>query len=77
MTIHAQNDLLNHFKPILPVQSPRQKYFPSGPTQITGISSAIPARTEGRIAIVTDVGHGEWWTRMASSAQTESQGGLP
>jgi len=39
----------------LPVESPLQKYFHSLLTQITCISLAIPSRTEGRFAIVTDV----------------------
>src|ERR1700680_3105456 len=40
------------------VQPPLQKFFHSLSTQITCISLAIPAHTEGRFAIVTDVGHG-------------------
>jgi len=47
-----------------PVQPLSQKYSCSLPTQITFISAAIPSRTEGRIAIVTDVGHGMRWTRQ-------------
>ena len=43
------------FNPIPPVQSSSQKYFRSHLTQITHISFAIPSRTEGRFAIVTDV----------------------
>jgi hypothetical protein len=42
----------------LHVESPLQKYFHSLLTQITCISLAIPAHTEGRFAIVTDVGAG-------------------
>ena len=45
------------------VQSPSEKYFRSLLTQITCISLAIPAHTEGRFAIVTDVGQGMRWTR--------------
>jgi hypothetical protein len=30
--------------------------------QITSLSSAIPAHTEGRFAIVTNVGQGMRWT---------------
>ena len=41
-----------HVQPLL------QKYFRSLRTQITCISLAIPSRTEGRFAIVTDVGRG-------------------
>ena len=45
--LRAQNDLLNRIKLMLPVQSPSQKYFRSLPTQITCISPAIPAHTQG------------------------------
>jgi len=41
-----------HVQPLL------QKYFHSLLTQITCLSFAIPAHTEGRFAIVTDVGAG-------------------
>ena len=50
---------------MLPVQSSIKKYSGSLLTQITCISFAIPAHTEGRFAIVTDVGHGMRWTRAA------------
>jgi hypothetical protein len=49
----------------LPVQPLREKYFASPPTQITSRTPAIPSHTEGRFAIVTDVGHGMRWTRAA------------
>src|ERR1700722_1452702 len=48
-----------HVQPLL------QKYFRSLRTQITCISLAIPSHTEGRFAIVTDVGHGMRWTWAA------------
>jgi hypothetical protein len=48
-----------------PVQPPLQKYFGSLLTQITSTSSAIPAHTKGRFAIVTDVGQGMRWTQAA------------
>ena len=57
--------LLKRIKVIWVVQSTLQKYFRSLPTQITCISLAIPARTEGRFAIVTDVGQGMRWTQAA------------
>jgi hypothetical protein len=50
--------LLKRINVIWVVQSPSQKYSRSLPTQITCISLAIPAHTEGRFAIVTDVGLG-------------------
>ena len=46
------------FNLIWVVQSLLQKYFGSLLTQITSTSLAIPAHTEGRFAIVTDVGQG-------------------
>jgi hypothetical protein len=48
-----------------PVQPPSQKYSGSLLRQITCISFPIPAHTEGRFAIVTNVGCGMRWTRMA------------
>jgi hypothetical protein len=50
---------------MLPVQSSTEKYFRSLQTRLTHISVAIPAQTEGRFAIVTDVGQGMRWTRAA------------
>jgi hypothetical protein len=38
-------------------------YFPSDPNHF--ITPAVPAHTEGRFAIVTDVGQGMRWTRAA------------
>ena len=53
---HAQIDLLRQFKLCLPVQSCLQKYFRSLLTQITCYIPAVPSHTEGRFAIVTNVG---------------------
>jgi hypothetical protein len=39
--------------------------FACSRTQITCISFAVPAHTKGRFAIVTDVGQGMRWTRVA------------
>jgi hypothetical protein len=47
-----------------PVQPPSQKHSGSLQTQITSTSLAIPAHSEGRFAIVTDVGCGMRWTRL-------------
>jgi hypothetical protein len=47
------------------VQLRLQKYFGSLLTQITSTSSAVPAHTKGRFAIVTNVGQGMRWTRLA------------
>ena len=38
-------------------------------------TSAVPARQEGRIAIVTDVGLGMRWTRQRRAREGCSQGG--
>src|SRR5437588_812811 len=51
------------------VQPLSQKYSCSLLTQITSISAAIPSHTEGRIAIVTDVGSGMRWTRQRLGAR--------
>jgi hypothetical protein len=48
-------DLLKRINVIWVVQSSLQKYFHSLQTRLTHISLAIPAHTEGRFAIVTDV----------------------
>ncbi len=53
----------NGFKVICPVQSRLQKDFGFHLGQITGLSLAIPCPSEGRFAIVTDVGRGERWTQ--------------
>src|ERR1700744_2986257 len=53
------------FKLIWAVQILQQKYSASNRPQITGTSQLIPCPQEGRIAIVTDVGRGERWTRAA------------
>jgi hypothetical protein len=63
--LRAGDELSNRIELMLPVQSSSKKYFRSLPTQITCISLAIPAHTEGRFAIVTDVGQGMRWTRAA------------
>jgi hypothetical protein len=54
---------LNPIKLMLPVQSSPQKYFASRITQIESIFIPIPSHSEGRFAIVTDVGCGMRWTR--------------
>ena len=54
----AASDLPDGSPGDLPVQSRSQKYSHSLLTQITCISSAVPPHSEGRFAIVTDVGAG-------------------
>ena len=49
----------------LPVQPPLQKYSGSLLTQITSSSSPSRPNTEGRFAIVTNVGQGVRWTQAA------------
>jgi hypothetical protein len=46
------------------VQPLLQKYFCFRTPQITSRTFRIPSHTEGRFAIVTDVGHGMRWTRQ-------------
>jgi hypothetical protein len=46
------------------VHPPLQKYFCFHTPQITSRTLRIPSHTEGRFAIVTDVGYGMRWTRQ-------------
>jgi hypothetical protein len=62
--LRARRNLLKRINLICPVQPHLQKYFPSLLTQIKSISLAVPPHTEGRFAIVTDVGRGMRWTRQ-------------
>ena len=43
---------------------PFSKIFPSPPDPNHFYIPAVPSHTEGRFAIVTDVGNGMWWTRQ-------------
>jgi hypothetical protein len=61
----VEQKFLFGFNLMLPVQSPLQKYSGSLLTQITSTSRASPPNTEGRFAIVTNVGLGMRWTRVA------------
>jgi hypothetical protein len=62
IVLRVQPDLLNQIRLMLAVQSPSQKFSVSRLTQIKTIT--VPFRpTEGRFAIVTNVGHGMRWTR--------------
>jgi hypothetical protein len=63
--LRVEDNLLNGIKLIWVVQSPLQKYFAFRLTQISCISLAVPAHTKGRFAIVTNVGLGMRWTRVA------------
>src|SRR5450759_2007106 len=63
--LRARRNLLKRINLICPVQPHLQKYSPSLLTQIKSISLAVPSHTEGRFAIVTDVGRGLRWTRGA------------
>jgi hypothetical protein len=51
-----ETNFLNPINVIGPVQSSPQKYTSSRRPQISPTSQPVPARQEGRIAIVTDVG---------------------
>jgi hypothetical protein len=57
--MRARANFPNAFKLICAVQRRAQKEIGSRSPQITLKAAAIPARLEGRIAIVTDVGLGE------------------
>jgi hypothetical protein len=56
--LRARPNLLKQINLICPVQSSLQKYFSFHRPQITSRTFRIPSHTEGRIAIVTDVGAG-------------------
>jgi hypothetical protein len=58
MDLRAKSNFLNRIKLFLPVQSRSQKYSASRFTQITFKTPAVPSHSEGRFAIVTDVGAG-------------------
>ena len=51
-----RSNFLNPIDMICPVQPSLQKYTSSRRPQISPTSQPVPARQEGRIAIVTDVG---------------------
>jgi hypothetical protein len=57
------------------VQPCVKKYFDSLLSQITSTSIAVPAHTEGRFAIVTDVGCGMRWTRHVKRRMTSRADG--
>jgi hypothetical protein len=59
--IHRLPGRANHQ---ISVQPHLQKYFCFILTQISSLSLTVPSHTEGRIAIVTDVGSGMRWTRQ-------------
>jgi hypothetical protein len=54
--LREKSNLLRQISLFLPVQSRLQKNFCFPETQITSISLAIPSHSEGRFAVVTDVG---------------------
>jgi hypothetical protein len=54
--LRVKPDLLKYFNLICPVQSHLKKYSDFPKTQITSISTTVPPRHEGRLAIVTDAG---------------------
>ena len=67
--VRAERKFSFGFKLICPVQSPLAKIFPFPFDPNHLITLAIPAHTEGRFAIVTDVGHGMWWTRQRADVR--------
>jgi hypothetical protein len=65
VALRAQSDLLNRINLIWVVQSPSQKYSRSLLTQITCISLAIPAHTQGAFRDRHERRAGMRWTRVA------------
>ena len=62
----AEDTIARRANQQITVQPFAQKYFCSHLAQITSLSAPIPAHTEGRFAIVTDVGQGMRWTQAVS-----------
>ena len=73
--ISLRTNFLNPINLICPVQPSPRKYTSSRRPQITRTSQPVPARQEGRIAIVTDVGRNAV-DAAAPAALIRSQGGL-
>ena len=63
--LRAKTKLSNDLNLISPVQSRARKYIALLIPQNSGVLSLPRAPYEGRFAIVTDVGRGMRWTRMA------------
>jgi hypothetical protein len=63
MAEHGGGKISFGFILMLPVQSFSQKYFHSLLSQITSYRLPSQPNTEGRFAIVTNVGQGMRWTR--------------
>jgi hypothetical protein len=56
--LRVKSNFLNRIKLFLSVQSLGEKYSGFPKTQITFITRIVPSHSEGRFAIVTDVGAG-------------------
>ena len=52
-------------------QAPKIKIFPFAPDPNQMHIQTVPAHTEGRFAIVTDVGQGMRWTRRHQASNSE------
>ena len=63
-SVRGKSNFVSDLKPIWVVQTDSEKFPAFAVGQINASTPAIPASPEGRIAIVTDVGHGMQWTRM-------------
>jgi hypothetical protein len=62
--------LSNEINPMLSVQSSPKKHFHSRRTQITSYHPPSCPHSEGRFAIVTNVGHGMRWTRRHQARES-------
>jgi hypothetical protein len=62
--LRDQRDLSNRIKLMLPVQPTSQKYFCSHLAQITSLSAAIPAHTQGAFRDRHERRAGMRWTQM-------------
>jgi hypothetical protein len=62
--VREKSNFVSDIKSIWVVQTDSEKFPAFAVGQISASTPAIPASLEGRIAIVTDVGHGMRWTRQ-------------
>jgi hypothetical protein len=73
--VRQKRDLSRPFKLIWPVQPHRRKYFAFSETRIATCAPSR-ARSEGRFAIVTNVGRGMRWTlspRLTSAEEVDGK----
>jgi hypothetical protein len=63
-SVRGKSNFVSDINPIWGVQTDSEKFPAFAVGQISASTPAIPSHTEGRIAIVTDVGYGMRWTQQ-------------